>query len=99
MMTTENIEIDIARDVTSRLFAGVMAKSTAPTLMELAHALGLACGKRGFVSNEASYRRICEHVVADIAERQKAADELNQTLIESTAELVEMRRKRAGQAP
>jgi len=92
-MTHRDREIEIAKDVTDRLFAGVMATSKAPSLTAFAQAFGASCKKHDFVPDEAAYHRILFDVVADIGERRRAADKLNTALVRSTAELIEWRRK------
>jgi hypothetical protein len=93
MTKHRDLEIQIAEDITDRLFAGVQLTSKPPSLAACAHALGAACKARDFVPDEAAYHRILFDIVNDIGERRRAADGLNAALVRSTAELIERRRR------
>jgi hypothetical protein len=58
----------------------------------LAHFFGLACEEASFLPDEGSARRILHLVSGKLSERRRVADRLNEFLLTSTEDLLELQR-------
>jgi hypothetical protein len=92
-MNTLGIEAKIANALADRLFALVVLTSSEPSPKQYRAALDDACKSVGFVPNDDEQIRIWFDVVNIIGERRRAANKLNQAIVQSTSDLTKLKAK------
>lgn len=90
--TPREREVAVALEMVDLLVANVKSTDVVPQDV-LAHFFGMACQNLNFIPDEVSARRILHNVRGEIQKRRRAVDRLNDFLLESTEELLQVRRE------
>jgi hypothetical protein len=98
MKTPKELENEVAVEMADMLAANPMpGKGAVPAdetmAHHLAHYFDAACRNLNFQPDEVSARRIYHTVSREIADRRRAADRLNEFLLTSTEDLLEIKRE------
>jgi hypothetical protein len=90
--TQRDREAAVARTMTDMIVTNCKSTTDIVPQTVLAHHFGLACAESNFIADESSARRILHLVAGELSARKRVADRLNDFLLKSTEDLLEMQR-------